>query len=132
MGRNKETMKRVLKFISPYKAKIIIMLLTALVTVGFTLYTPILIGNGVDNIVGPGNVNTAGLLKVLGALAVIVVGNAVSQWVMNLLTNQVTYSVVQDVRSQAFAHLQEVPVSYIDANQPGDILSRIVSRCLLS
>ena len=127
MGRNKETMKRVLKFISPYKAKIIIMLLTALVTVGFTLYTPILIGNGVDNIVGPGNVNTAGLLKVLGALAVIVVGNAVSQWVMNLLTNQVTYSVVQDVRSQAFAHLQEVPVSYIDANQPGDILSRIVS-----
>ena len=58
MGRNKETMKRVLKFISPYKAKIIIMLLTALVTVGFTLYTPILIGNGVDNIVGPGNVNT--------------------------------------------------------------------------
>jgi ATP-binding cassette subfamily B protein len=120
-------MKRVLKFISPYKSKIIIMLLTALVTVGFTLYTPILIGNGVDNIVGPGNVNTAGLLKVLGALAVIVVGNAVSQWVMNLLTNQVTYSVVQDVRSQAFAHLQEVPVSYIDANQPGDILSRIVS-----
>lgn len=89
MGRNKETMKRVLKFISPYKSKIIIMLLTALVTVGFTLYTPILIGNGVDNIVGPGNVNTAGLLKVLGALAVIVVGNAVSQWVMNLLTNQV-------------------------------------------
>ena len=75
MGRNKETMKRVLKFISPYKSKIIIMLLTALVTVGFTLYTPILIGNGVDNIVGPGNVNTAGLLKVLGALAVIVVGN---------------------------------------------------------
>ena len=60
MGRNKETMKRVLKFISPYKAKIIIMLLTALVTVGFTLYTPILIGNGVDNIVGPGNVYTAG------------------------------------------------------------------------
>ncbi len=57
----------------------------------------------------------------------IVVGNAVSQWVMNLLTNQVTYSVVQDVRCQAFAHLQEVPVSYIDANQPGDILSRIVS-----
>ena len=127
MGRNKETMKRVLKFISPYKSKIIIMLLTALVTVGFTLYTPILIGNGVDNIVGPGNVNVAGLLKVLGTLAVIVVGNAVSQWVMNLLTNQVTYSVVQDVRSQAFAHLQEVPVSYIDANQPGDILSRIVS-----
>ena len=127
MGKNKDTMKRVLKFISPYKAKIVIMLLTALVTVGFTLYTPILIGNGVDHIAGPGNVNVSGLLKVLGTLAVIVVGNALSQWVMNLLTNQVTYSVVQDVRSQAFAHLQEVPISYMDANQPGDILSRIVS-----
>ena len=127
MGKNRETMKRVLKFISPYQAKIVVMLFTALITVGFTLYTPILIGNGVDNIVGPGNVNVVGLLKVLGTLAVVVVGNAVSQWVMNLLTNQVTYSVVQDVRSQAFSHLQEVPVSYIDANQPGDILSRIVS-----
>ena len=72
MGKNKDTMKRVLKFISPYKAKIVIMLLTALVTVGFTLYTPILIGNGVDHIAGPGNVNVSGLLKVLGTLAVIV------------------------------------------------------------
>lgn len=116
MGKNKDTMKRVLKFISPYKAKIIIMLLTALVTVGFTLYTPILIGNGVDNIVGPGNVNVAGLLKVLGTLAVVVIGNAVSQWVMNLLTNQVTYSCGTDVRSQAFAIFRRFPVSYIDAN----------------
>ena len=78
MGKNRETMKRVLKFISPYQAKIVVMLFTALITVGFTLYTPILIGNGVDNIVGPGNVNVAGLLKVLGTLAVVVVGNAVS------------------------------------------------------
>ena len=52
---------------------------------------------------------------------------AVAQWLMNLLTNQVTYRVVQDVRAQAFLHLQKVPVSYIDQNQPGDILSRIVN-----
>ena len=127
MGKNKETMKRVLKFISPYKAKIVLMLLMAVITVAFTLYTPILIGEGVDNIVGPGNVNTKGLLKVIGTLAVVVLGTAVSQWVMNLLTNQVTYRVVQDIRGLAFAHLQEVPVSYMDASQPGDILSRIVS-----
>ena len=127
MGKNKETMKRVLKFISPYKAKIVLMLLMAVITVAFTLYTPILIGEGVDNIVGPGNVNTKGLLKVIGTLAVVVLGTAVSQWVMNLLTNQVTYRVVQDIRGLALAHLQEVPVSYMDASQPGDILSRIVS-----
>lgn len=127
MGKNKDTIKRVLNYISPYKAKIVLMLVMAVITVAFTLYTPILIGNGVDNIVGPGNVNTKGLLKVLGTLAVVVVGTAVSQWVMNLLTNQVTYRVVQDIRGQAFEHLQAVPVSYIDSNQPGDILSRIVS-----
>ena len=127
MGKNKDTMKRVLKFISPYKGKIVLMLLMALFTVAFTLYTPILIGEGVDTIIGPGNVKTKALLRILGTLAMVVLGTAVTQWIMNLLTNQVTYGVVQDIRSQAFSHLQEVPVSYIDSNQPGDILSRIVA-----
>lgn len=127
MGKNKDTMKRVLKFISPYKGKIILMLLMAFFTVAFTLYTPILIGEGVDTIIGPGNVKTKALLRILGTLAMVVLGTAVTQWIMNLLTNQVIYGVVQDIRSQAFSHLQEVPVSYIDSNQPGDILSRIVA-----
>lgn len=127
MGKNKDTMKRVLKFISPYKGKIVLMLLMALFTVAFTLYTPILIGEGVDTIIGPGNVKTKALLRILGTLAMVVLGTAVTQWIMNLLTNQVTYGVVQDIRNQAFSHLQEVPVSYIDSNQPGDILSRIVA-----
>ena len=127
MGKNKDTMRRVLKFISPYKGKIILMLLMALFTVAFTLYTPILIGEGVDTSIGPGNIKTKALLRILGTLAMVVLGTAVTQWIMNLLTNQVTYGVVQDIRSQAFSHLQEVPVSYIDSNQPGDILSRIVA-----
>ena len=127
MGKNKDTMRRVMKFISPYKGKIILMLLMALFTVAFTLYTPILIGEGVDTIIGPGNIKTKALLRILGTLAMVVLGTAVTQWIMNLLTNQVTYGVVQDIRSQAFSHLQEVPVSYIDSNQPGDILSRIVA-----
>lgn len=127
MGKNKDTMRRVLKFISPYKGKIILMLLMAFFTVAFTLYTPILIGEGVDTIIGPGNIKTKALLRILGTLAMVVLGTAVTQWIMNLLTNQVTYGVVQDIRSQAFSHLQEVPVSYIDSNQPGDILSRIVA-----
>ncbi|MDO4276941.1 MAG: ABC transporter ATP-binding protein [Eubacteriales bacterium] len=124
---HKDTMKRVLKFISPYKGKIILMLVLAVITVGFTLYTPILIGKGVDTIIGPGEVLSKKLIKVLGQLAVVVFCTAAAQWLMNLLTNKVTYRVVQDIRGQAFKHLQEVPVSYIDANQPGDILSRIVT-----
>ena len=127
MGKNKDTMRRVLKFISPYKGKIILMLLMALFTVAFTLYTPILIGEGVDTIIGPGNIKTKALLRILGTLAMVVLGTAVTQWIMNLLTNQVTYGVVQDIRSQAFSHLQEVPVSYIDSNLPGDFLCRFVA-----
>lgn len=125
--KNKDTMKRVLKYIRPYKMQIISMLILAVITVAFTLYTPILIGKGVDTIIGPGEVWTETLCKVLMQLIVVVLLTAVAQWLMNLLTNKVTYKVVQDIRGQAFKHLQEVPVAYIDANQPGDILSRIVT-----
>lgn len=125
--KHRKTIKRVLEYIRPYGFKITEMLILAVITVAFTLYTPILIGRGVDYIVGPGEVWSEQLLKILLQLGVVILGTAVSQWLMNLLTNQVTYRVVQDIRSRAFSHLQEVPVSYMDASQPGDILSRIVA-----
>lgn len=125
--KNKDTMLRVLKFISPYKIKIIWMLVFAVITVAFTLYTPILIGNGIDTMIGEKQVFVGRLVKILVQLGIVVAGTAFAQWIMNLLTNQITYRVVQDIRGQAFAHLQEVPISYIDKNQPGDILSRIVT-----
>ncbi len=125
--RNKETIERVLKFIRPYRGRIFLMLVLAMVTVACTLYTPILIGAAVDTLVGPDEVWFDTLMRVLLQIGAVVLITAAAQWLMNLLTNQVTYKVVRDIRSQAFAHLQKVPVSYIDANQPGDILSRIVS-----
>lgn len=125
--KNKDTMKRVLKFVRPYGNQIILMLLLALVTVAATLYTPILIGDGVDTIIGKGEVFTGKLLKVLITMCVVLAISAAAQWLMNLLTNKVTYRVVQDIRGKAFEHLEKVPVSYVDANQPGDILSRIVT-----
>jgi ATP-binding cassette subfamily B protein len=125
--KNKETIKRVLKYIRPYGGQIVIMLILAVITVGFTLYTPILIGEAVDNIIGPGEVLYEKLFKVLLQLCGVVFGTAFSQWLMNLFTNRITYRVVQDIRGQAFLHLQKVPISYMDANQPGDILSRIVT-----
>ena len=125
--KHRKTVKRVLEYIRPYGFKIIEMLILAVITVAFTLYTPILIGRGVDYIVGPGEVWSEKLFKILLQLGVVILGTAVSQWLMNLITNQVTYRVVQDIRSRAFSHLQEVPVSYMDASQPGDILSRIVA-----
>lgn len=125
--RQWETIARVLSYIRPYSFQIGAMLVFAMVTVGLTLYAPVLIGRGVDQIVGPGQVDGKALREILLILAVVVAATAWFQWLMNLLTNQVTYHVVEDIRRRAFAHLEEVPVSYVDQNQPGDILSRIVT-----
>lgn len=123
----RETISRVLAYIRPYRLKIAVMLVFAMITVGLTLYAPVLIGQGVDQIVGPGQVDYKRLRQILFTLAVVIGATALLQWMMNLLTNQVTYHVVEDIRSRAFTHLERVPVSYVDQTQPGDILSRIVT-----
>lgn len=125
--KKRKTVKKVLGLIQPHGGKILSMLLLAAVTVVLTLYAPILIGEAVDQIVGPGRIYTAKLVRILMQMAAVILITAAAQWLMNLLTNQVTYAVVQDVRGRAFEHLQKVPISYIDGNQPGDILSRIVA-----
>ncbi len=127
MKGQKETIRRVLTYIKPYRGIILAMLGLAVVTVVCTLYTPILIGRGVDHIVGKGLVEFGPLLRLLGVFGAVLALSAVSQWLMNLLSNKITYRVVRDIRSQAFRHLQRVPISYMDANQPGDIISRIVT-----
>ena len=115
--RDRATIKKVLRFIRPHGGLVALMLLLAAVTVASTLYAPILIGKAVDQIVGPGQIYVLKLSRILVQLGVVIAVTAVAQWLMNLLTNQVTYRVVQDVRAQAFLHLQKVPVSYIDQNR---------------
>ncbi len=127
MKKYGNTIKRVWSYIHPYRLKITEIFLLAVITVAFTLYTPVLIGCGVDNIIGPGYVKSQKLVEILIRLGIVVLGAGISQWLMNLLTTKVAYSIVQDIRKQAFVHLQNVPVSYMDGNQPGDILSRIVT-----
>ena len=119
--------RRVLAYIKPYRIQVGSMLFFAMVTVGTTLYAPVLIGQGVDQIVGAGEVDFGQLGEILLYLTVVIAATALAQWSMNLLTNQVTYRVVEDIRNQAFIHLEQVPASYVDQNQPGDILSRIVT-----
>ncbi len=119
--------RRVLAYIKPYRIQVGSMLFFAMVTVGTTLYAPVLIGQGVDQIVGAGEVDFGHLGEILLYLTVVIAATALAQWSMNLLTNQVTYRVVEDIRNQAFIHLEQVPASYVDQNQPGDILSRIVT-----
>ncbi len=122
---SRETVGRVLKLIRPYRAFIVLTLALATVTVFTTLYAPVLIGNGVDYLIGYGNVVFAQLTVIVVKLAVVVAVTALSQWLMGLVTNHITYQIVQGLRDDAFVHMQKLPLSYLDGNQPGDMISRI-------
>ena len=120
-------MKRVLNYIGAYKWLVLLSLILAAVTVATTLYAPILIGNGVDLILGPGQVDFAGLLVILKEIAVVICITALAQWLMNHINNQITYHVVKDIRTKAFNHLEILPLKYIDSHQYGDVISRIIA-----
>lgn len=123
--KNKKIINRVLELIRPYTYLVVSILVLAAVTVAATLYSPILIGKGVDCMVEKGLVSFPDLKLVLIQLAVITAISAVSQWVMSLLTNKMTYKIVDDIRRSVFAHMEILPLRYMDAHQPGDAISRI-------
>lgn len=123
--KNKKTITRVLKLIRPYTYLVVSILVLAAVTVAATLYSPILIGKGVDCMIEKGLVSFPDLKLVLLQLAVVTAISAISQWVMSLLTNKMTYKIVDDIRRRVFAHMEILPLRYMDAHQPGDAISRI-------
>ena len=125
--KQKQTLKRILRYIRPYSGLVILSLLLSILTVGLTLYVPILTGRGVDQIVGEGNVNFDGLLAVIASIVVSVLITSLAQWIMNHINNQITYRIVRNLRVQAFEHLQELPLSYVDRHPSGDLISRIVT-----
>ena len=94
---------------------------------GLTLYIPILTGRGVDYIVGEGEVNFTGLMAVITGILISIVVTAAAQWIMNHINNKITYRIVRDLRVQAFNHLQELPLSYVDRHSSGDLLSRVIT-----
>lgn len=122
-----ETIKRVLQYIGHYKWWVLVSLLLAAVTVVTTLYAPILVGDGVDLILGPGQVDFAGLTRILGRIAAVILITACAQWLMNHMNNKITYRVVKDIRTRAFNHLESLPLSYVDSHQYGDVISRIIA-----
>lgn len=123
----KALMKRILSSIRPYSFSVGLSLLLAAVTVAFTLMIPILIGKGVDCIIGAGQVDFASLKNITFEILILVAVTALAQWLMNHINNTITYHIAKDLRTQAFSHLQELPLSYIDRQQTGDLLSRIVT-----
>lgn len=127
MKQYRSTLKRILSYISQYKWGVIASLVLAAVTVAATLYAPILIGQGIDLIVGKGQVDFPALMVVLKKIAIVILITAVSQWLMNIINNRVTYKVVKDIRTRAFDQLEILPLKYIDSKQHGDIISRIIA-----
>ena len=127
MRKHHGTIKRVGKLLLPYLHYLILSLVFAVITVGFTLYAPILIGDAVDFIVGKGQVDFGKILQILVKLAVIIGVTSMAQWLMNLCNNQITYRVVKDVRMNAFEHLQNLPLKYVDSHPYGETISRIIT-----
>lgn len=123
----REIIKKLLKYINPYKHYLILALIFSIITVAFTLLAPILMGNGIDLIISKGNVDFAGLKTIILKIIAAIVITAVAQWLMNLCTNKLTFYTVRDIRLDAFAKLEKVPISYVDNSSQGDLISRIVT-----
>ena len=124
---NKATMKRVLKYIRKYTPALVLSLLLAGLTVLLTLYIPILTGNAVNLIIGKGQVDMPGIFSIMKKIAIAMIITAVGQWVMNTCNNYITYHVIRDIRTDAFAKLEILPLKYLDAHAYGDIVSRVIA-----
>ena len=123
----KGTLKKVLKYVQRHGFFMVLSILFAAITVALTLYTPILIGDAIDLIVGKGQVDFAGIAAILIKTGIIIGITALIQWLMNTINNRVTYHVVRDIRNEAFRKIEILPLSYIDAHPYGDIVNRVIA-----
>ena len=127
LGQRKATVKRILLYIRKYRIFVGLSILLAASAVALTLYVPILIGQAIDCIAGPGNVSfdklSAALLRIGAAAA----GAGVCQWLMNHINNTITYRVAEDVRVRAFNHIEKLPLSFLDRQKTGEITSRMIA-----
>lgn len=123
----KSVVRRVLKYIKPYKGLLALAILSAIISVSFTLYIPVLTGNAIDNIIDKGNVNFENVLQIIIYIAVGVAGVAIFQWTMTYFTNVISYKTVRDLRRDVFCKFNDVPLSYIDTHSHGDLISRVIN-----
>ena len=127
MKNNKNTLKRILNLLSPYKFRMAVSLILAVVIVLTTLYLPILTGRAVDTIVGKGNVDFERLIKNILLMIIMMCVTAVAQWCMTAINNGVAYHMVRDIRNQAFNKIMRLPISYVDSTSHGEIINRIIN-----
>lgn len=125
--KDRATLSRVLKRIRPYWFLLAASLCFAVITVIASLYTPVLIGDAVDEIIAPGDVHFDVIRPILAKMLVVVAIMAAAHWFMNLMNNRIAFHVVRDLRNEVYSHLQVLPLSYLDSHPSGDTLSRVVS-----
>ena len=134
MSRSKSSLKgsistflKVLKYLKKYRFHFIVSLIFTAISVALTLYVPILVGDAIDLAVGEGNVDMTGIVAILIKVGVAVGITAILQWLINVLNNRMVYGIVRNVRHEAFARIQKMPISFIDSHRSGDIVSRLIA-----
>ena len=123
----KEIMKKVLAYIRPQWLLVLLSLLMAMVSVALTLYLPVLTGRVVDHILGPGNVDFSAIFGIMRVMATAIAVTAAAQWIMNVCNNKIVYTVTRNIREEAFAKIEILPLKYLDTHSSGDIVSRIIA-----
>ncbi|MCX4338582.1 MAG: ABC transporter ATP-binding protein [Lachnospiraceae bacterium] len=123
----KETLRKVLRYIRKYWFLLAVSIIMATVTVALTLYFPILTGRVIDKIIGPRQVDFPAIFSILKQTAVVVALTALAQWIMNVCNNRMTYRIVQDIRDEAFRKIEILPLKYIDGHSYGEVVSRVIA-----
>ena len=127
MREQRLTLKKVWQYIRPHRVFLYLSLLLALVSVFATLSVPILVGRAIDCMIGVGRGDFDGIARIVLQILVLIAAAALSQWLMQVIHNRITYHVVQDMRNAAFERLQHLPLKYLDAHPAGEIVSRIIT-----
>ena len=125
--QRKATLTRVLHKIRPYSLFVVCSLIVAAVSVAAQLYIPILCGDAIDKMLGKGNVDLAGVLRIAVSILVVAAVAALAQWLLSVCNNRITFSVSRDLRNEALRKIQTLPLSYLDSHPSGDIVSRMVA-----
>ena len=125
--KNRSTLREIFIYLKPYTVLIILSVLFSAASVVSTLYIPILIGRGIDCIVGAGRVDFVHLKPILIEVIIVACTTAVLQWLINTINNRITFKTVRDIRNAAIEKIQELPFAYLDSHPSGEIVSRVIA-----
>ena len=123
----KEIIKKVLEYIKPQGFQVVLALIMAVISVALTLYLPVLTGQVIDHILGPGKVEIAAIFVILRRMLLAILLTAAAQWIMNIANNRIVYTITRNIREEAFRKLEILPLKYLDGHSSGEIVSRIIA-----